>query len=84
MRLTIGFAGLSLILASTLAVSAAPATAQEWCGFKDKAGAQVHCGYSSAAECKQLLPGKNTVCMPDPSFAENLRVSGKRVAAARF
>ena len=58
-----------LTVVGILAASSAPARAEEWCGFKDKQGAQVHCGYSSLHKCKQLMDKKNGVCMPDPSFA---------------
>ncbi len=61
--------GLTLI--GTLAASTAPASAAEWCGFHDKAGAKLRCGYSSLDECKQQLSDKNAVCMPSPSFARN-------------
>jgi hypothetical protein len=68
MTATTAFAvGLTMI--GTL-VSAAPARADEWCGFKDKEGAQVHCGYSSLQECKELTAAKDSVCMPDPGFAQ--------------
>lgn len=60
-------AGLTMM--GTFAASA-PARADEWCGFKDKQGAQVHCGYSSLQECKELTGAKDSVCMPDPGFAQ--------------
>ncbi len=61
--------GLTLI--GTLAASTAPAGAAEWCGFHDKAGAKLRCGYSSLDECKQQLNDKDGVCIPSPSFARN-------------
>jgi len=67
-----GFAGCLTILAA-LTASTAPAGAEEWCGFKDKAGARIHCGYSSLQECKELTGKKNAVCMPDPAFAQQER-----------
>jgi len=63
-----------LPLAALLALSFAPisAHADEWCGFHDKAGSQVKCGFSSLSECQQAVGGdKNAVCMPDPTFADN-------------
>ena len=57
-------------LTATLVASTVPARAEEWCGFKDKEGAQVHCGYSSLQECKELTAAKDSVCMPDPGFAQ--------------
>jgi len=75
-----------LPLAALLALSLAPisAHADEWCGFKDKAGSQVRCGFSSLAECKQAIgDGKNAVCMPDPTFAERHRRDGSMRATLR-
>ncbi|HET7850948.1 MAG TPA: hypothetical protein VFL51_18020 [Pseudolabrys sp.] len=77
MRLIIPLAALlALCFAST------SASAAEWCGFHEKAGAVVRCGYSSLQECKQLLgdaekkndrskKDRDIVCMPSPSFASN-------------
>ena len=54
---------LTLIMVST-------ARADEWCGFLDKKGAPVRCGFSSLAQCRQSLGDKKeAVCMPSPSFA---------------
>jgi hypothetical protein len=46
-----------------------PAHAEDWCGFHDKTGSRVRCGYTSLDECKQNVTGKNAVCMPNPDFA---------------
>ena len=74
MRLLLG-----LMVAATFAASNLPARAEHWCGFIDKAHAQVHCGYSSIAECKQATGDKkDAVCLPDPSFA---KYEGRRLAA---
>jgi hypothetical protein len=73
MRLLTCVALLSLAGAGALAASTAPVRAEEWCGFHDKAGAQVRCGYSSLDECKHKLGDKNTVCLPSPSFASDGR-----------
>ncbi len=64
MRHTIALAALlALIAVST-------ARAEEWCGFIDKEGAPVHCGYSSLEQCKQSTGDKkDAYCMPDPGFA---------------
>ena len=65
MRLLLGF-----VIAGFFA-AALPAHAEEWCGFLDKEHSQVHCGYSSLAECKQSLGDKkDAICMPSPSFAK--------------
>jgi hypothetical protein len=55
-----------------MAFSAGPAGAEGWCGFHRKAGAQVHCGYSTQQACKQALADKkngdkDVTCMPDPA-----------------
>jgi hypothetical protein len=79
MRIWTGFLVASAI-AGAVALSA-PANAQDWCGFLDKANAQVKCGYSSLQECRQALsekssdkkdtdkksPADTAVCLPDPS-----------------
>jgi hypothetical protein len=75
MRMPIGLAA-ALAVAALLAMPAT-ANAQEWCGYHQKAGARVHCGYSSRQVCEQALSGKTdkkekkastaVVCRPDPS-----------------
>ena len=75
----------ALAAAGWLAVSLAPAHAGEWCGFLDKTGSRVRCGFSSLDECKKVMDttgAKDPVCMPDPSFAQNS--NAVRVAASRF
>ncbi|HVZ50453.1 MAG TPA: DUF3551 domain-containing protein [Pseudolabrys sp.] len=70
MRIALLTAGLAVCLFGTLtAATTTPARADEWCGFKDKEGAPVRCGYSSLQECKQFTGAKDSVCMPDPGFA---------------
>jgi hypothetical protein len=49
MRIWMGWA-----IVGTLAMSY-PATAQDWCGFRDREHAQVRCGYSSLQQCRQAL-----------------------------
>jgi hypothetical protein len=79
MRFATWLAGGVLVLAlTTVAALAAPAAStspdgtSEWCGFHDKAGAEVTCGYSSAEDCKKALGNdQDAVCMPDPAFASN-------------
>ncbi len=58
-------------LLSLITLTTAAHADELWCGFLDKAGSAVHCGYSSLAECKQSLGDqKDAVCMPSPSFAK--------------
>ena len=65
---SLAIAGVGGVVSVTTA-TAAPASAEEWCGFHDKPGSRVRCGYSSAAECKDNVVGKDAVCMPSPYFA---------------
>ncbi len=66
MRILFGF-----LVAGSLFAMLAPVHAGEWCGFLDKSGSRVPCGFSSLAECKQSLANqKDAVCMPNPSFAK--------------
>jgi hypothetical protein len=59
-----------LMVAGSLLATLAPVHADEWCGFLDKSGSRVRCGFSSLAECKQVLGDKkDAVCMRSPSFA---------------
>ncbi len=66
------------------ALTAAPVRAEEWCGFHDKAGSRVRCGYSSLTECEQKLAGKNPVCIPSPEFAMRQHGQRQRLALATF
>jgi hypothetical protein len=56
MRIWTGLFG-CLAIAGAIA-SPQTASAQDWCGFLDKAKAQVKCGYSSLQECQQALGEK--------------------------
>ena len=74
-----------LAVAGLVAASVSPVRAEEWCGFVDKAGARVQCGFSSLAECKQALGDpKNGYCIPDPTFASIDNRARVRLAASRF
>lgn len=71
MRYTIALAALLAL------ITVSSASAAEWCGFIDKEGAPVHCGYSTVEQCKQSLGDKKGgYCMPDPGFA-SLRLRGR-------
>jgi hypothetical protein len=75
--LAAGCAGL-LAIAGTL-ITPAPARAQDWCGFYQKADARVRCGFSSPQECQETLTEKGdrqkhkkkgepaVTCLPDPA-----------------
>lgn len=58
-----------VLVTGVRAATAAPAGAEEWCGFHDKTGSRVRCGYTSQSGCKQKVAGKDPVCMPNPDFA---------------
>ncbi|MBS0536342.1 MAG: hypothetical protein JSR72_20010 [Proteobacteria bacterium] len=76
---------LRLAVAASLAGASLTAVhAGEWCGFKDKSGSQVRCGYSHLSDCKQAEHDKAALCVPDPSFAQRLSARGPKVAAAKF
>lgn len=81
MRLLLG-----VTAAAFIAASMTSAQADEWCGFKDKTGSRVRCGYSSLAECKQAFTGskdtQDVFCLPDPSFAERRHAPHWALAAA--
>jgi hypothetical protein len=75
---------LGLAAAGLVAASLSSARAEEWCGFVDKAGAQVRCGFSSLAECQQTIGDKkDAYCMPDPAFASRSHDGRFRLAATR-
>ena len=59
--------------AGTAAASNAPSSGPEWCGFQDKAGSRVRCGYSSESDCKQAVGEPGAVCIVDPYFTERRR-----------
>jgi len=44
-----------------------------WCGFKDKQGSRVRCGYSSESDCKQAVHGPGAICIVDPYLTERRR-----------
>ncbi len=48
--------------------AAAPAQAQQWCGFHANANSMVECGYSSLEKCRDAMHGKDAVCIPDPTL----------------
>jgi hypothetical protein len=73
-----------LLIAGLFAASISSAYAGEWCGFLDKDGSRVRCGFSSLDECKQTIGDKkDAYCMPDPNFAARGRAK-VRLAVTRF
>jgi hypothetical protein len=50
------------------AVSPNVAHAEQYCGFINKPGAIVKCGYSSRESCENTI-GKNARCFVDPDIA---------------
>jgi hypothetical protein len=53
------------------AAASAPADGLAWCGFKEKAGSRVRCGYSSESDCKQAVGEPGAICILDPYLTEN-------------
>ena len=45
-----------------------------WCGFKDKPGSRVRCGYSTQSDCEPGVGEPGAICIVDPYVAENRRV----------
>ena len=58
---------------ATTAAPTASAGGPEWCGFHNKAGDRVRCGYSSENDCKQALGEPDAICIVDPYLTENRR-----------
>jgi hypothetical protein len=69
---------LMLGLAAADAMAASPTPGQPtaaagglaWCGFKDRPGSRVRCGYSSESDCKQGIGGSCAICIVDPYLTE--------------
>ena len=77
MRIVRALFGLVCLGVTIASLIAPPAAAQDWCGFRQKAGARVQCGYSSLQKCEQALSDQGAdkkdaaattvTCVPDPS-----------------
>jgi hypothetical protein len=82
MRLSICIALLSFAASAAITASPASAQAEEWCGFHDKNGAAIYCGYSTEQVCQKSLgdQAKDAFCIPDPSFAS---LDGHRIGPIR-
>jgi len=83
MRRTIVAIGIGFFLTlDASATFAAPATADtsatsrpatsgpEWCGFHNKAGDRVRCGFSSETDCKRAIGEPDAICIVDPYRTE--------------
>jgi hypothetical protein len=66
MRFTIALASLAVL------AGAGSAHAELWCGFHDKTGAAVRCGFTTLSQCHDRLGSKDTICVMDPEFARRL------------
>jgi hypothetical protein len=81
--LVLGAAALvfGVAMADALAASPTPAppTAAAgglaWCGFKDKPGSRVRCGYSSESDCRQGVGDPGAICIVDPYLTERRRLN---------
>lgn len=77
--LVFGVAAADALAASpTPAGPAAAAGGLAWCGFKDKPGSRVRCGYSSESDCKQGVGGTGAICIVDPYLTENRQTAPRR------
>ena len=73
--LVFGFATADAMAASPTPVQqqAEGAGGLAWCGFHNKAGDRVRCGYSSESDCKQAVGDPGAICIVDPFLTENRR-----------
>jgi hypothetical protein len=71
----LGTAGLAATTASpdSAAASTPPPGGPAWCGFKEKVGSRVRCGYSSEGKCKQAIGEPGAICIVDPYLTEDDR-----------
>lgn len=60
-----GLVSAAFIAMSFTAVLSTGALAQQYCGFVNKAGAIVECGYTSREACKNAT-GKGAMCFVSP------------------
>ena len=70
-----GAAADALAATPTPAQPAAAAGGLAWCGFKDKPGSRVRCGYSSESDCRQGVGDPGAICIVDPYLTERRRAS---------
>jgi hypothetical protein len=59
--------------AGDMSTSTAPANGLSWCGFHDKAGDRVRCGYSSESNCKRAIGEPGAICIVDPYLTQDER-----------
>jgi len=52
--------------ADATSATASPAGWPQWCGFHNKVGDRVRCGYSSESDCKRALGEPDAICILDP------------------
>ena len=58
-----------------MAADQPPAGGPAWCGFKDKPGSRVRCGYSTESDCKQGVGQPGAICIVDPYLTEARRTA---------
>jgi hypothetical protein len=66
-----GLAAADAMAATPTAGQPAASNGLAWCGFKDKQGSRVRCGYSSESDCKQAVGDPGAICIVDPYLTEN-------------
>jgi hypothetical protein len=64
--LTLGSAAALAASSDTASTTAASASGPAWCGFHNKAGDRVRCGFSSETGCRKAIGGADAVCIVDP------------------
>jgi len=74
-----------MIVAAALAIMATTSAARaddEWCGYAIKDKAIIECGYSTIAECQNVV-GNGGMCFIDPDYALDERRATPADPAAR-
>jgi len=68
-----GFAAADAMAAPPTQAQPTAASGLAWCGFKDKQGSRVRCGFSNETDCKQAVGEPGAVCIVDPYLTEDRR-----------
>ena len=76
-----GLVSAAFIAISFTAVSSTSVHAEQYCGFVNKRGAIVKCGYSSRESCENAI-GQGAICFvrPDVGFLDKRRYVNREPA----
>jgi hypothetical protein len=77
-----GIIAAATVTAVLTGLPATGARAQEWCGYAAKEHAIIQCGYTTVAECENVV-GKGGMCFLDPEIAR-IDVHAKPVTPVKF